>query len=147
MNPSKRTLSSAASERCAKTAKISHESDKNVAEEHQPDPCNEENKVQVTVKLRSTTKAEWNDPEPLGDWDKHCEVTPSGSGDASDRPAPSSEDGGATGRPTQPPTPPQPNSSTATDSQKRSSPVDGSPPHGNGPVTGSAEERNSNSPR
>ena len=136
MDRPKRTCSPAESERCTKVAKISHESDNAVAET--PLAQQHSNEIQVTVKLRSASKAAWHDPEPPGFWEElWARENPGG------RPSTSSEDGRATSCPTAPPTPAPPGSSTVPGRPATSASVDDLHPTRDGPVVGYAERSSS----
>ncbi len=121
-------------------ARISHQSDNAVAVELLAQQRIGE--VQVTVKLRSTSKALRNDPKPADHWEKLLASTLSGSDTDDGLSTFSAEDSRAPGCPTHPPTPVQPISSTAQDRPEPSVSEDDSHPHGDRPVTGDAEESN-----
>ena len=138
MDSTKRPHSPAGSERCAKVAKILHESDNVVAAE--PPGQHHSAEVQVTVKLRSISKAARNDPNPPDEYWQQLLAPALSSMDAGSRPSTASENGQTTRCPPHPVAPGQSSPSTTLGGSEASTSVDDSHPYGNGPIGGHAEE-------
>jgi hypothetical protein len=140
MNPLKRTRNPAESERSSKMTRISRQSDNAVA----AGPLAQQriDEVQVTVKLRSASKAVQNDPKPPDYWEK-LRVPELSGRDPGDGPPTSSDDSRTTSRPSQPPTPMRPKFSTAPGSPKSSVSEDHSHTHRDMSIARCAEESNS----